>query len=138
MQEVIGSTPIFSTFKKRLHLFVGAFLLLGDFNFECRHSNFIKSNERRLTWREIYPVLKEMLTIGEAAQYMVSKSSFYKMNVNSEIPTYRSDGKRVYLKCSEINNWMTSRRRDSTAEIEQQAVNYIVNSKRTQGGYNKR
>ena len=78
--------------------------------------------------------LKEMLTIDEAAEYMgMSKSSLYKMTMHSEIPTYRPGGKRIYLKRSEINDWMTSQRRNSKAEIEQEAINYIVNRKRKAG-----
>jgi len=55
--------------------------------------------------------LKEMLTIEEAAEYMgISKSSLYKMNMTNELPTYRPGGKRVYLKRSEINDWLTMTR----------------------------
>ncbi|MEO7214928.1 helix-turn-helix domain-containing protein [Mucilaginibacter sp.] len=73
--------------------------------------------------------LKEMLTIVEASEYMgISKSSLYKMTMRSELPTYRPGGKKVYLKRTEINDWLASQRRNSNAEIEQQAINYMVNN----------
>jgi len=84
-----------------------------------------------LTGKEDGTVLKEMLTIEEAAEYMgISKSSLYKMNMRNELPTYRPGGKRIYLKRSEINEWMSSQRRDSKAEIEQQAVAYLAKQAR--------
>ncbi|MFD0792060.1 helix-turn-helix domain-containing protein [Mucilaginibacter litoreus] len=72
------------------------------------------------------PQIKEMLTIDEAADYMgISKSWLYKMTMSGELPTYRPGGKRIYLKRSDINQWMSSKRRSSASEIEQAANDYI-------------
>jgi hypothetical protein len=54
------------------------------------------------------------------------------MTMQSELPTYRPGGKRIYLKRSEINEWMGSQRRNSKAEIEQQAVAYLAKQARKQ------
>ena len=71
-------------------------------------------------------VLKEMLTIEEAVAYTgVSKSWLYKMTMRGDLPTYRPGGKRIYLKRSEINEWMSSQRTSSKAEIEEKANEYI-------------
>jgi excisionase family DNA binding protein len=79
-----------------------------------------------LTGKEDGMVLKEMLTTDEAALYMgVSKSWLYKMTMQGELPTYRPGGKRLYLKRSEINDWMGSQRSSSKAEIENLANAYI-------------
>lgn len=70
---------------------------------------------------------KEMLTTIEAAEYMgVSKSWLYKMTMQGDLPTYRPGGKRIYLKRSEINDWMASQRRNSSAEIEEMARDYVA------------
>jgi len=71
-------------------------------------------------------LLKEMLTIEEAVTYTgVSKSWLYKMTMRGDLPTYRPGGKRIYLKRSELNEWMSSHRTGSNAEIEEKASEYI-------------
>lgn len=84
-----------------------------------------------LTGKEDGTVVKEMLTTIEAAEYMgVSKSWLYKMTMQGELPTYRPGGKRIYLKRSEINDWMGSQRSSSKAEIERMANEYILKNPR--------
>jgi excisionase family DNA binding protein len=74
-------------------------------------------------------MVKEMLTTDEAAELMgISKSSLYKMTARKDLPTYKPGGKKVYLKRTEVVAWLASRRNCSTAEIEQQALDYVTNN----------
>jgi excisionase family DNA binding protein len=72
-------------------------------------------------------IFKEMLTTDEAASFIgISKSSLYKMTARKELPTYKPGGKKVYLKRSELIDWLASQRNCSKAEIEQQALDYVA------------
>jgi len=76
--------------------------------------------------REEGIIIKEMLTIEEAVAYTgVSKSWLYKMTMRGDLPTYRPGGKRIYLKRSELNDWMSSQRTSSNSEIEEKAKDYL-------------
>lgn len=71
---------------------------------------------------------KEMLTTAEAAEFMgISKSTLYKMSFNRDIPVYKPTGGRIYIKKSDIINYLQQNRVMSNNEIEQEAINYIVN-----------
>jgi len=71
--------------------------------------------------------INEMLTTDEAAELMgISKSSLYKMTARNDLPTYKPGGKKVYLKRTEIIEWLASQRHSSKAEIEQEALAYVT------------
>jgi excisionase family DNA binding protein len=72
--------------------------------------------------------IKEMLTTEEAAEFMgVSLSSIYKMTHRMDVPVYKPDGKKVYLKRSELVDYMSKNRLKSNDEIKQEAINYVTN-----------
>ena len=71
------------------------------------------------------------LTFDEAARYLdVSKSHLYKLTSANKIPHYKPQGKRLYFAKCELNTWLCRNPVKTTAKIEQQADDYIVNRKR--------
>jgi excisionase family DNA binding protein len=75
--------------------------------------------------------LKQMLTTNEAAVYMgVSLSTMYKMTHRRELPVYKPSGGKVYLKREDINTYLSKHRLMSQAEIEQEAINYVIKNPR--------
>ncbi len=72
----------------------------------------------------------EFMTIKQIAEYLtLSVATIYSMIHRMEIPNYKK-GKRLYFKKSDIDAWITSGRRRTHSEIEQEADNYLV-KKRT-------
>ena len=74
---------------------------------------------------------KQALTMSDAAFLTgLSKSHLYKMVCGKKIPYYKSQGgKLTYFDKNELNDWMLKHRVSTTAEIEQQAIDYIVTGK---------
>lgn len=78
-------------------------------------------------------IKKEMLTADEAADFMsVSKSTIYKMSLNRDLPVYKPTGGRIYFKKDDLAEYLQQNRVMSQKEIEQEAINYITSSSRTQ------
>ena len=50
----------------------------------------------------------------------------YKLTSSQSIPHFRPNGKKLYFKRSELNDWLLRNRVDTTAEVEQQAADYSV------------
>jgi len=73
-------------------------------------------------------LMKEMLTVVDAADFMgISKSTLYKMSFNRDLPVYKPTGGRIYFKREDIVNYLQQNRVMSNKEIEQEAINYLVN-----------
>lgn len=63
----------------------------------------------RLTLIENYLKNKtdKPLTFQEAAEYLgISKSTLYKKTAKKKIPFYKNQGKLIYFKKSELNDWV--------------------------------
>ncbi|MFL0070083.1 helix-turn-helix domain-containing protein [Tenacibaculum maritimum] len=74
-------------------------------------------------------LLKQVLNLNEAAKYLdISKSHLYKLTSRKEIPFYCPQGKRLYFKKDELDQWLTRNRSASLAELETRAANYLFNS----------
>lgn len=72
---------------------------------------------------------KEMLTIDDAVKFTgLSKSSLYKMSFNRDIPVYKPTGRKLYFKKEDMINYLHQNRVMSGKEIEQQAINYVINN----------
>jgi len=68
------------------------------------------------------------LTFDEAARYLdVSKSHLYKLTSANKIPHYKPQGKRIYFSKAELNTWLLRNPVKTTADIEQEADDYLVN-----------
>ena len=74
------------------------------------------------------------LTLEEAADYLgFSKSYLYKLTSANKIPHYKPQGKRLYFAKSELDKWLLRNPVKTTAAIEQEANDYVVNGgKRSQ------
>ena len=67
------------------------------------------------------------LTLPEAANYLgVSKSHLYKLTFTNKITFYKPAGKLLYFKKSDLNKYLFRNRKASEMELEQKAVDYVV------------
>ncbi len=70
---------------------------------------------------------KEVLNFNETAIYLeVSHSHLYKLTSAAIIPSYKPNGKKLYFKRKELDNWLLSNKQVGADEIEQQATDYIM------------
>lgn len=75
---------------------------------------------------------KEVLTLGEAAEYMqVSVSHIYKLHSNGELPSYCPTGKKLYFKRDDLQEFLLRNRQSAAYELEQQATDYLSQKRRT-------
>lgn len=71
--------------------------------------------------------LKEVLTFDEAALYLnISKSHLYKMTSTGTLTCYKPNGKRIYFKRKELDEWLVSKKQFSIEEIESKADDYLI------------
>jgi excisionase family DNA binding protein len=69
---------------------------------------------------------KQPLTMEEASIYLrVSKSYLYKMTCQSTLPYYKPNGKKIYFKKAELDEWIFKHRIKSNEDIEKEADEYI-------------
>lgn len=70
---------------------------------------------------------KEVLNFNEAAQYLeLSQSHLYKQTSSGEIPFYKPNGKKIYFKRTELEDWMLRNRNTSTDELTQDVTNSLI------------
>ena len=68
---------------------------------------------------------KEVLTAREAAAYMdISLSYLYRLTMDRAIPFYKPNGKRIYFRRAEVEDWLTSIKCYTDNEIQAQAEAY--------------
>jgi len=81
--------------------------------------------ERMLTEQNI--LQKEVLNFNEACQYLgLSQSHLYKLTSSKSIPHFCPQGKRLYFKRLELDEWLLRNRTSTTDEIQQQAADYLI------------
>ena len=69
--------------------------------------------------------LKPVLTFEEACRYTgLSKSWMYKLTHRGDIPHYKPDGKRIYFRTQEIEQWLLRNKISSNEEIRSKAARY--------------
>jgi excisionase family DNA binding protein len=67
------------------------------------------------------------LTFAEACKYLdVSKSHLYKMTSQNLISHYQPNGKKIYFKKSDLNNYLFRNKKMGNQELEQQAIDYVT------------
>ncbi|WP_315060160.1 helix-turn-helix domain-containing protein [Capnocytophaga leadbetteri] len=88
----------------------------------------MQSIEERLTNLErINQGAKTILTLEEVAKYTnYSKSYIYKLTSRREIPCYKPNGKQLYFKRTEIEEWLLSNRKMTNKEIESEVATKSV------------
>lgn len=65
---------------------------------------------------------KIVLTFDEVAKYTgLSKSYLYKLSANHGIPCYKPNGKNVFFRKTEIDDWLLRNRKLTREEIEEKA-----------------
>jgi excisionase family DNA binding protein len=74
---------------------------------------------------------KDVLNLNEACSYLdLSASHLYKMTSQKQIPHFCPQGKKLYFKRAELDEWLQRNRQSSSDEIETMAANYLLTNKR--------
>lgn len=73
---------------------------------------------------------KEILTFEEASRYLgLSKSNLYKKTSLNQIPFYKPNGKMIYFKRADLDQYMLGNRQATLDEITEKASNFKLNHK---------
>jgi excisionase family DNA binding protein len=89
----------------------------------------IKQNLAKLT--VLFLSQKKVLTFNEFCEYVgISKSHGYQLTSNNRVPFYKPNNKMVYFERSEIDTWLLQNRITPNVEIDQKAVDYVVNNRK--------
>jgi excisionase family DNA binding protein len=56
----------------------------------------------------------------------LSKSYLYKLTSTGGIPCYKPQGKHIYFKKTEVEDWLLQNRKSTTEEIDEMANNHII------------
>lgn len=74
--------------------------------------------------------ISEVLNLVQAAEYIsLSKSALYKKTSEKNIPHFKQ-GKKIYFKKSELDEWLTQHRIKTHDEIDKGATDYVLKNKR--------
>lgn len=74
--------------------------------------------------------LKEILNIEELSEYTgFSRSYIYKLVHKAQIPYSKTSGKVLFFERKKIDVWLLQNSHKSSAEIEQEAMEYLMNKK---------
>ena len=74
---------------------------------------------------------KTVLNLSEAAKYLdISESHLYKLTSTRQIPHFCPQGKKLYFRREELDQWLQRNRQSSTDEIDREATNYLIRNKR--------
>lgn len=74
---------------------------------------------------------KPVLNFAEACRYLhISESHLYKLTSQKKIPHFCPQGKKLYFKRDEIDQWLLRNRQSSADEIDKVAADYIIRNKR--------
>lgn len=76
-------------------------------------------------------VRKDVLNFNETCDYLeLSHSHLYKLTSSGAIPHYKPNGKKIYFKRSELDEWVLRNRTATAAEIESQVFENMLKSRR--------
>lgn len=68
---------------------------------------------------------KTVFNVNEVVLYTgLSKQYLYKLTSRKEIPYYAANGKKIFFKKEEIDDWLLRNRRSTNDEVEKEAINY--------------
>ncbi len=72
-------------------------------------------------------VRKSILNFNETCQYLeLSQSHLYKLTSTGAVPHYKPNGKKIYFKREELDNWLLRNRSTTQEEVETQAATFII------------
>lgn len=81
--------------------------------------------------RLIVDSTKEILNVEDLINYTGYKRSYiYKLVHNNVIPFSKPNGKTLFFEKSEIDAWLLQNKSQSISQIEQQANDYVNNSRK--------
>lgn len=84
----------------------------------------LNSNIEQLLQKDEKP-----LSFTEASDYLdVSKSHLYKLTHKKAIKFFKPNGKKIYFKKTDLNNWLFRNESKTENEIEQEALEYVVSN----------
>jgi len=70
---------------------------------------------------------EQILSFNETCSFLgYSKSYLYKLTHSRQIIHYKPNGKKLYFKRSDLEAWLLRNRVKTAAEIEQEAIDYVV------------
>ena len=73
--------------------------------------------------------LKPILTFDEGCLYTgLSKSYMYKHTSNGNIAFFKPEGRKIYFKREDLENWMLRNRQSSNEEIERRATQHSLSA----------
>lgn len=92
-------------------------------------------HEIRRDLSELILFKKEILNFSEACNYLsVSESHMYKLTSKREIPCYQPNGKKLYFRRTELDEWVLSNRKHTSEEVNAAAVSYVLQNSLKRGG----
>lgn len=100
---------------------------LNSLEFFLRRFGTIKELAAHLSFieKKMY-VLKEYLTVPEAADYLnLSSSLVYKLTSKHELPLYKPNGKTIFIRRDDLNRWIAKNKVLSQEEIEEYAMSQM-------------
>lgn len=88
----------------------------------------LKSIEELLNLQ--YILKKEILDSEEASKYLkITQDNLYRLNSNGVIPSYRPNGRFVYYKISDLNDWLLHKKNNSKEKVMEEKVNDFFSPK---------
>ncbi|SNR39261.1 DNA binding domain-containing protein, excisionase family [Lutibacter agarilyticus] len=74
---------------------------------------------------------KAVLSFDEACKYCsISKSKMYKHTSSSNIAFYKPEGKLIFFKREELDQWLLRNRQSSMDELQREATKYSLTKRR--------
>ncbi len=91
----------------------------------------IKLNNIEMMLEQQNLLKKDVLNLNETCTYLdISRSHLYKLTSQKLIPHFCPQGKKLYFRRCELDEWLLRNRQDSIDEIETRAANYLLTHKR--------
>ncbi|MBS1584504.1 MAG: helix-turn-helix domain-containing protein [Bacteroidetes bacterium] len=74
---------------------------------------------------------KTILNLEELAEYTGYATSYlYKMTCTQKIPCFRPNGKKLFFKKSEIDEWLLRNRSKTHLENDAEAISYVMRNRK--------
>ncbi len=73
---------------------------------------------------------RDIFNFKDAAAFLdYSRSYLYKLTYSRQIPHYKPNGKKLYFKRSDLEDWLLRNRVKTADEFEQEAIDYVAKKK---------
>jgi excisionase family DNA binding protein len=72
-------------------------------------------------------LMKDVLNFDEGCEYLdLSPSHVYKLTSTGGVPHYKPNGKKIYFKRAELDQWLLRNRTTTVDEIEAKAASFQI------------